>query len=141
MKKKEFWEPHQKKPKHWIISFQNIWIFQDAPCMILLMDCITKVMWKFCNTKITRVYMQLKTSVKSYRHKIFIPKISKAKYSTYIIITFSGLQHSYEVNKDNVDIFADFLCKNIISAFKFSSFLSCLKAADMTPLHECIYLQ
>ena len=139
MKKKEFWEPNQKKPKHWIISFQNIWIFQDAPCMILLMDCITKAMWKFCNTKITQVYMQLKTSVKSYRHKTSYRRYQKRNIQH--IITFSGLWHSYEVNKNNVNIFADFLCKSIISAFKFSSFPSCLKAADMTPWHECIYLQ
>ena len=35
-----------------------------------------------------------------------------------------------------MDIFADFLCTNINSSFKSSSFLSCLKMADVTPIHK-----
>ena len=35
-----------------------------------------------------------------------------------------------------MDIFADFLCTNINSSFKSSSFPSCLKMADVTPLHK-----
>ena len=35
-----------------------------------------------------------------------------------------------------MDIFADFLCTNINSSFKSSSFPSCLKMVDVTPLHK-----
>ena len=38
--------------------------------------------------------------------------------------------------KENLDIFADFLCTNISSSFKSSSFPSCLKMADVTPFHK-----
>ena len=38
--------------------------------------------------------------------------------------------------KENVDVFADFLCTSIYSFFKSSLFLSCLKFADVTPLHK-----
>ena len=36
-----------------------------------------------------------------------------------------------KIIKENLDIFADFLCTN-----KSSSFPSCLKMADVTPLHK-----
>ena len=48
-------------------------------------------------------------------------------------------QHSdipIKIIKENLDIFADFLCTNINSSFKSSSFPSCLKMADVTPLHK-----
>ena len=48
-------------------------------------------------------------------------------------------QHSdipIKIIKENLDIFADFLCTNINSSFKSSSFPSCLKMADLTPLHK-----
>ena len=38
--------------------------------------------------------------------------------------------------KENIDIFADFLCTSINSAIKSSSFLSSLKLADVTPVHK-----
>ena len=38
--------------------------------------------------------------------------------------------------KENVDIFAEFLWKSINSSIKSSTFLSCLKSADVTPLHK-----
>ena len=41
-----------------------------------------------------------------------------------------------KIIKENLGIFADFLCKNINSSFKSSSFPSCLKMADVTPLHK-----
>ena len=41
-----------------------------------------------------------------------------------------------KIIKENLDIFADFLCKNINRSFKSSSFPSCLKMADVTPLHK-----
>ena len=47
-------------------------------------------------------------------------------------------QHSdipIKIIKKNLDIFADFLCTNANSSFKSSSFPSCLKMADVTPLH------
>ena len=38
--------------------------------------------------------------------------------------------------KENVGVFADFLCTSINSSIKSSLFLSCLKFADVTPLHK-----
>ena len=48
-------------------------------------------------------------------------------------------QHSdnpTKIIKENLDIFADFLCTNINSSFNSSSFPSCLKMVDVTPLHK-----
>lgn len=41
-----------------------------------------------------------------------------------------------KIIKDNVDIFADFLYKNINSALKPFLFPSCLKLADVVHLHK-----
>ena len=41
-----------------------------------------------------------------------------------------------KIIKQNVDIFAKFLWEIINSAIKSSTFPSCLKSADMTPLHK-----
>ena len=41
-----------------------------------------------------------------------------------------------EIIKENFDIFADILCTNMNSSFKSSSFSSCLKMEDVTPLHK-----
>ena len=41
-----------------------------------------------------------------------------------------------KIIKENVDIFPDFLCTSINSSIKSSLFLSCLKFADVTPLHK-----
>ena len=38
--------------------------------------------------------------------------------------------------KNNVDIFADFLCETVNCTTKTSNFPSCLKLADITPLHQ-----
>ena len=38
--------------------------------------------------------------------------------------------------KDNVHIFADFLCETVNCTIKTSNFPSCLKLADITPLHK-----
>ena len=48
-------------------------------------------------------------------------------------------QHSdipIRIIKEDLDIFADILCTDINSPFKSSSFPSCLKMADVTPLHK-----
>ena len=48
-------------------------------------------------------------------------------------------QHSeipIKIIKENLDIFVDFLCTNINSSFKSTSFPSCLKIADVTPLNK-----
>ena len=48
-------------------------------------------------------------------------------------------QHSntpIKIIKENLDIFAEFLCTNINSSFKSSLLPSCLKMADVTPLHK-----
>ena len=41
-----------------------------------------------------------------------------------------------KIIKENVDVFADFLCTSINSSIKSSLFPSCLKFADVTPLHK-----
>ena len=38
--------------------------------------------------------------------------------------------------KENIDIFANFLCMSISSAIKSASFSSSVKLADVTPLHK-----
>ena len=48
-------------------------------------------------------------------------------------------QHSdipIKIIKENLEIFANFLCTNINSSFKSSLFASCLKMAYVTPLHK-----
>ena len=55
------------------------------------------------------------------------------------IMQRSRCQHSnipIKIIKDNLEIFPDFLCTNINSFFKSSSFPSCLKMADVTSLHK-----
>ena len=41
-----------------------------------------------------------------------------------------------KIIKENVDIFVDFLCKNVNSSIKSSTFPSFLKLTDVTPLHK-----
>ena len=41
-----------------------------------------------------------------------------------------------KIIKENVDIFVDFLCKNVNSLIKSSTFPSFLKLTDVTPLHK-----
>ena len=41
-----------------------------------------------------------------------------------------------KIIKENVDVFADVLCTSINSSIKSSLFPSCLKFADVTPLHK-----
>ena len=55
------------------------------------------------------------------------------------IMQRSRCQHAnipIKIIKDNLEIFPDFLCTNINSFFKSSSFPSCLKMADVTSLHK-----
>ena len=58
-----------------------------------------------------------------------IPRLDKNKASQYSDILI-------KIIKENLDIFANFLRTNINSSFKSSSFTSCLKMADVTPLHK-----
>ena len=41
-----------------------------------------------------------------------------------------------KIIKENSDIFPSFICESISSSIKFSIFPSCLKHADVTPLHR-----
>ena len=41
-----------------------------------------------------------------------------------------------KIIKENWDIFSNFNCESIINSIKPSIFLSCLKHADVTPLHK-----
>ena len=41
-----------------------------------------------------------------------------------------------DIIKENIDIFADFLCTSINNAIKSLTFTSCLKLADVTPMHK-----
>ena len=41
-----------------------------------------------------------------------------------------------KIIKENVDVFADFLCTSINSSNKYSLFTSYLKFADVIPLHK-----
>ena len=57
--------------------------------------------------------------------KKYILKLDKNKASQHSDIPI-------KIIKENLDIFANFLCTNINSSFKSSSFPSCLKMADVT---------
>ena len=63
-------------------------------------------------------------SIKKEIHNL---KINKASQSSDI---------SNKIIKENVDIFAEFLWKSINNSIKYSTFLSCLKSADVKPLHK-----
>ena len=54
-------------------------------------------------------------------------KINKASQSSDIPI---------KIIEENVDIFADFFWKSINSSITSYTFPSCLKSADLTPLHK-----
>ena len=54
-------------------------------------------------------------------------KINKASQNSDILI---------KNMKENDDIFAEFLWKSINSSIKSSTFPSCLKSADVTPLNK-----
>ena len=43
---------------------------------------------------------------------------------------------STKIIKENADIFAEYLCCSINGSIKSSAFLSCLKVADIIPIHK-----
>ena len=66
-------------------------------------------------------------SFKEIETEIRLLKLNKA--SQYSDITT-------KIIKENSDIFSNFICKTINNSIKSSIFSSCLKHADVTPLHK-----
>ena len=91
------------------------------------------------NTKTTQAYLQYRAIVKKKHFVSQEVNIEDIKKDIHKLDKNKASQHSditIKVIKENLDIFADFLCTKINSSFKSSSFPSCLKMADVTPLHK-----
>ena len=66
-------------------------------------------------------------SFKEIETEIRLLKLNKASQYSDI---------STEIIKENLDIFSNFICEGINNSIKSSIFPSCLKHADVTPLHK-----
>ena len=97
-------------------TLKAIFKYKDHPSILAIQSHCEKETFRFSEVNIKDI-------------KKDILKLDKNKAS----------QHSdtpIKIIKENLDIFGDFLCTNISSSFKSSSFPSCLKMADVTPLHK-----
>ena len=95
-------------------------------------------------------------AVLKYKHHTSIPAIQnnckngrKFAFEEIDLASIEKEMHNLKMNnasqssdiptkiiKENVDIFAEFLWKSINSSIKSFTFPSCLKLADVTPLHK-----
>ena len=78
-----------------------------------------------CKNRMKFVYEEI--DLASIEKEIHNLKMNKASQSSDI---------PTKIIKENVDIFAEFLWKSIKSSIKFSTFPSCLKSTDVTPIHK-----
>ena len=97
-------------------TLKAIFKYKDHPSILAIQSHCEKETFRFSEVNIEDI-------------KKDILKLDKDKASQHSDIPI-------KIIKDNLDIFADFLCTNSNSSFKSSSFLSCLKMADVTPLHK-----
>ena len=93
-----------------------IFNYKDHPRILAIQGYCEKKTFRFSNVNIEEI-------------KKDILKLDKNKASLHSDIPI-------KIIKENLDIFTDFLCTNINSSFKSSSFLSCLKMTDVTPLNK-----
>ena len=97
-------------------TLKAIFKYKDHPSILAIQSHCEKETFRFSEVNIEDI-------------KKDILKLNKNKASQHSDIPI-------KIIKENLDIFADFLCRNINSSFKSSSFPSCLKMADVTPLHK-----
>ena len=91
--------------------------YKDQPSILAIQNnCKNRIKFTF-----EEMYL---ASIEKEIHNL---KINKASQSSDI---------PTKIIKENVDIFAEFLWKNINSLIKSSTFPSCSKSADVTPLHK-----
>ena len=97
-------------------TLKAIFKYKDHPSILAIQSHCEKETFRFSEVNIEDI-------------KKDILKLNKNKASQHSDIPI-------KIIKENLDIFADFLCRNINSSFKSSSIPSCLKMADVTPLHK-----
>ena len=97
-------------------TLKTIFKYKDHPSILAIQSNCEKETFRFSEFNIEDI-------------KKDILKLDKNKASQHSDIPI-------KIIKENLDIFANFLCVNINSSFKSSSFPSCLKMADVTPLHK-----
>ena len=97
-------------------TLKAIFKYKDHPSILAIQSHCEKETFRFSEVNIEDI-------------KKDILKLDKNKASQHSDIPI-------KIIKENLDIFAGFLCTNINRSFKSSSFPSCLKMADVTPLHK-----
>ena len=103
---------HVKDP-----TLRAILKYKDHPSIVSIQN----------NCKKQRIFAFKEIDLASIEKEIQNFKMNKASQSSDI---------PTKIIKENVDIFAEFLWKSINSSVKSSTSPSCLKLADMTPLHK-----
>ena len=98
------------------ITLKAIFKYKDHPSILVIQSNCEKETLPFSEVNIKNI-------------KKDILKLGKNQ-------AFENSDIPIKIIKENLDIFTDFLCANINSSFKSSSFLPCLKIADVTPLHK-----
>ena len=103
---------HVKDP-----TLRAILKYKDHPSILAIQNnCKNRIKFAFEEIDLA--------SIKKEIHNL---KINKASQSSDI---------PTKIIKENVDIFAEFLWKSINSSIKSSTFPTCLKSADVIPLHK-----
>ena len=97
-------------------TVKAIFKYKDHPSILAIQSICEKDTFRFSEINIEDI-------------KKDILKLDKNKASQHSDIPI-------KIIKENLDTFAEFLCKSINSSFKSSSFPSCLKMTDVTPLHK-----
>ena len=97
-------------------TLKAIFKYKDYPSILAIQNNCEKKIFRFSEVNIEDI-------------KKDILKLDKNKASQHSDIPI-------KIVKENLDIFADFLCTNTSSSFRSSPFPSCLKMADLTPLHK-----
>ena len=97
-------------------TLKAIFKYKDHPSTLAIQSHCEKETFRFSEVNIEDI-------------KKDILKLDKNKASQHSDIPI-------KIIKENLDFFVGFLCTNINSSFKSSSFPSCLKMADVTPLHK-----
>ena len=86
--------------------------------------------------RILAIQNNCKNVIKFAFEEIDLESIEKEIHNLKINKTSQSSDIPTKIIRENVDIFAEFLWKIINSSIKSSTFLSCLKSADVTPLHK-----
>ena len=82
------------------------------------------------------VKTNVRTEINLLLKKQICQALKKKVHNLKINIASKTSDITTKLLKKNIDIFAEFLWKGIHSSIKSSTFSSCLKSADVTPLHR-----